>query len=248
MNASLPEKSRPRDWWQTLDTVLLCVLIVAMCSQINLHKIGRDTLTTEGFVTKQLSVALSDVTFFVVFGWFCIRTTMLRAWRKLWIPPLPCWILMFALLLSVLHSARVVDATHDAISSSHGIIGALKTLKTTKEFKEAAAKILQFAITFLGAPLLFVNLLRDRRTATASTREYSQDGVIDRTHVAVLTFGAVTFFVSLVALFPSAGLPHSVWGSPNIYSVFVVVAAAFALALGYIRIWKFSREYHGKAK
>ena len=122
---------------------------------------------------------------------------MLRAWRKLWIPPLPCWILMFALLLSALHSARVVDATHDAIASSHGIVGALKTLKTTKEFKEAAAKILQFAITFLGAPLLFVNLLRDRRVEDARTRECSQEGFVDRTVAATATFAGTAFLTIL---------------------------------------------------
>lgn len=249
MNASLPAKTRPRDFWQTLDTVLMCVLIVAMCSQINLHKIGRDTLTTEGFVTKQLSVALSDVTFFVVFGWFCLRTTMLGAWRKLWIPPLPCWILMFAIALSALHSTSVVDATRETLSSSHGVVGALKALKTTKEFKEAAAKLLQFAITFLAAPLLFVNLLRDRRVENASTREYSQDEFVDRTVVAIATF-AVIAAVQIWLLTSSqlnAAAPVGLWGSPNIYSVFVAISITFltSLAMQDKGIWENKKvEWH----
>ena len=231
MNASLPVKTRPRDFWQTLDTVLMCALIVAMCSQINLRAIGRDTLSSEGFVTKQLFLALSDVVFLGVFAWFCARTTALRAWRKLWIPPLPCWILIFAMLLSALHSARVVDATAETLSQSHGIVGALKALKDTKEFKEAAAEIIQFAATFLLAPLLFVNLLRDLRTLDASTREYSQDSFVDRTRAALLAFCITAAFVFIFAKSSSKDLPRSVWGSPNMFGVFAAVAGAFLFSL-----------------
>ena len=207
--------------WAILDAVTLCFLIVAMCSQINLGDIGRDT-TAEGYVTKQLKVALPDIALFVCFGWFCLRTTFLRAWKKLWWPPLPCWALLAALLISILHSRPLVNAVAESISQTETTAQLIKAL-LTKESKEAIAETIQFTGYFLIAPLLFVNLIHDGRLGD----------VVTRRRLALWTFFLALCGVVVLAclqLLRGSQAPQSWFGSPNAWAAFCTIALPLVLA------------------
>src|SRR5690606_6765175 len=102
-------------------------------------------------------------------GWFLLRTTWLRAWRKIWWPPLPCWALIGALVLSTLHSRPLISAVAESLAQAEGFREILKAL-LTKESKEAVAETIQFIGYFLIAPLLFVNLMHDARTGVLQSR------------------------------------------------------------------------------
>jgi hypothetical protein len=211
-----------RNWLCWLDAFTLCVLILAMCSQINLGDIGRDT-TAEGYVTKQLKVALPDIALFVCFAWFAIRTTFARAWRKIWWPPFPCWALIAALLLSIAHSRPLINAVTESIGDAEAGFKAMVMAFLTKESKEALAETIQFIGYFLIAPLLFVNLIHDTRHTV----------FISRRRLALWTFfGAL----SLVALFGVVQLaqgqevPHALFGSPNAYGGFCAIVLPLLFA------------------
>jgi hypothetical protein len=210
------------NWLCWLDAVTLCALIIAMCSQINLGDIGRDT-TAEGYVTKQLKIALPDIALFVCFAWFVLRTSIERAWQKVWWPPLPCWALIAALLLSILHSRPLVNAVSESLSQADDGFKPMLLALLTKESKEAFAETIQFIGYFLIAPLLFVNLIHDARNAL----------FISRRRLALWSFfGAL----SLVLLFSTAQLlqgsdaPRALFGSPNAYAGFCAIALPLLLA------------------
>ena len=152
---------------QKLDSIFLAILIVLMCSQIANFAMGEDTLKAgKGFASKQLFLAVSDIFLLLTFAWFCARTTMLKAWNKLWWPPLPCWALIIAMIIAALHSPTIVNSAIERLHEAHGPKAILKALvsQDAKESKEAIAEIIQFSMYFLIAPLLFVNLMHDRRT------------------------------------------------------------------------------------
>lgn len=221
------------DWRaaRTWDGALLCLLIVAMCSQIDPLTLGRDTFVTQGFVTKQLKVAVSDLALVLVFGWFVIRTTMLRAWSKLWWPPLPCWALLAALLVAALHSTTIVNALAAGLESG-GIKGAIKAI-AAKEPKEAIAEIAQYAAYFIAAPLLFVNLMLDRR----------EDVLIVRRSLALRAFAVATGLVILIGLaqlFKGSDAPRGTWQSANLYGGFLAMALPL-LFVGVAHRWNQSR-------
>lgn len=200
-----------------VDTAFIVFLIAAMCSQLNLGDIGKDT-TAQGYVTKQLKVALPDIALFLNFLWFAARTTMMRAWKKLWWPPFPCYALLFAMVLAALHSRPLVAAIAENLTTSHGPKAFI-----TKESKEAIAEIIQFAGYFLIAPLLFVNVIHDRRV----------EPVISRRRVALWSFG---FFLGLAlvwaALQKVRGMedPQGLFGSPNALAAFTALALPLFVA------------------
>jgi hypothetical protein len=211
-----------RNWPCWLDALTLCALLLAMCSQINLGDIGRDT-TAEGYVTKQLKIALPDIALFACFAWFALRTTLARTWRKIWWPPLPCWALIAALLLSIAHSRPLINAVAESLGNADAGFKAMLQAFLTKESKEALAETIQFTGYFLIAPLLFVNLIHDARNAI----------FISRRRLALWTFfGAL----SLVAVFGITQLlrgrevPHALFGSPNAYAGFCAIALPLLLA------------------
>ncbi len=168
---------------QFLDGASLCALIVAMCSQVDVRRVGRDTLAEGlGYATKTLAVALSDVVFLLVASFFVARVFQLRAWKRLWWPPLPCFALIFALVLSALHSPSIVEAVRSSVVKESGLKNKITAVLVTKkevfkngemkterapvsESKEALAEIVQWSAYFLVAPWLFVNLIHDRRDA-----------------------------------------------------------------------------------
>jgi hypothetical protein len=210
-------------WAERLDAVLVALLIFAMCSQLDVRTIGKDTLATEGFATKQLFIALSDVALVLTFLWFAVRTTVMRAWHRLWWPPLPCWALLMAMLIATLHSQQVTTAVADAWEQTQGAKGIIKAI-TAKESKEAIAEMLQFAAYFLAAPLLFVNLIHDRR----------KDFTIVRRRFAIGAFTLATLIVTILAVvqmfvFKSAA-PRALFGSPNIYGGFLAMALPILVA------------------
>ena len=217
-----------KNWAAIIDVLTLCALIVAMCSQINLGDIGRDT-SAEGYVTKQLKIALPDIALFLCFGWFMVHTTVLRAWKKIWWPPFPCWALILALVISALHARPLLNALIENLAEAHGIKQMLVALKNTKESKEAIAETIQFAGYFVIAPLLFVNLIHDRR-----------DGVLQsRRRLALWTFFitlAVVIFYALLQLVQSkanlemADAPRALFSSPNAYAGFCALALPILLA------------------
>lgn len=198
------------------DTWLLIILIVAMCGQIDPFTLGRDTFVTEGYVTKQLKIALCDLVLAGAFVWFIIRTSKLRAWKRLWWPPLPCWALLFAALLSLAHSPRVLDALASFVhpSAEMGAGGRGKLLQAPKE---SVAEIVQLAGYFLVAPWLFVNLLHDKRE-----REF-----VSRRSFALRAFGFGVGLNLLIGFMQLGleGVPRGLWSSPNLYGGFLAMAA-----------------------
>ncbi len=99
------------------DSVLLGLLLVAMSCQLNLGDIGQDTYATEGYVTKQLKIALPDIALLLNLFWFALRTTFLRGWKRLWWPPLPCWALLFAMVLSLVHSPSIWNKAGEVVAA-----------------------------------------------------------------------------------------------------------------------------------
>jgi len=209
-----------------LDSLALAFLILAMCTQINLADIGKDTYATEGHVTKQLKVALPDIALLLVFGWFVVRTTVLRAWKKLWWPPFACWALIFAMVVAALHSPTIVTAVSeslaqqaagsDSLTQPTGPEAMIKAF-ITKESKEAIAEIIQFTAYFIFAPLLFVNMMHDRRASE----------FISRRLMALTTFGVALLLATMAAAWQSftvnVDLPRALFATPNAYAGFLAI-------------------------
>ena len=215
------------------DGASLALLVAAMCSQITVKKLGRDTLAEGlGYASKTFAVALPDVIFAVVVLFFVARTIQLRAWKRLWWPPLPCWALIFALVISTLHSP--------SIGASGGLL--------TKESKVALADIIQWTAYFLVAPWIFVNLLFDRRAGQP----------ISRRALAITTLGVAALFSYVVAMIQMSGIfappnpaspqslgdyivstlqlnafageaPGGLFSSPNVYCAFLAFVAPLLL-------------------
>jgi hypothetical protein len=210
------------DAHQTIDSILLGVLVVAMCSQYNLGDIGKDTFATQGYVTKQLKIALPDIALFVNFLWFAYRTTVLRAWKKLWCPPFPCFALIFSLILAALHSRPLITAITENLAEAHGLKALLKAL-ITKESKEAIAETIQFTGYFLLAPMLFVNLIHDRR----------QESNVSRRRMVLWTFTAAIGLVitwAFVQRLWGAEAPQALFNSANAFSAFLALCLPILLA------------------
>lgn len=207
-----------------LDSIVLGVLLVAMCSQLNLGDIGKNT-SAEGYVTKQLKVALPDIALFLSFAWFAARTTFLKAWKKLWWPPLPCFALIFCMVLAALHSRPLTNAVAESIADAHGAKQILKAL-ITQESKEAVAETIQFTGYFLIAPLLFVNLIHDRRGEI----------LISRRRLALTTFLWAVLASITYALRNRSDLGfQGFFGSPNALSGFLAIALSL---LGARLFWR----------
>ncbi|MDQ3813899.1 MAG: hypothetical protein M3347_08105 [Armatimonadota bacterium] len=230
-----PIKPRPQwskaDW---LDTIILCLLILTMCSQVNVRALGENTLA-QGFHTKQLFVALSDVMLLGTFLWFVVRTTALRAWRRLWWPPFPCWALLLAMVISAMHSPTIVTAVAESLGEAHGLKAMIKAF-LGKESKEAIAEIIQFTAYFAIAPLLFVNLLHDRRTGA----------LVVRRRFAVEAFAFAVIITVGIGLWQrmhaESATPYGLFGSSNVYSGFLGFALPL-LAVYVMHAWRNSPPF-----
>ena len=216
-----------KNWAATIDVLTLCALIVAMCSQINLGDIGRDT-SAEGYVTKQLKIALPDIALFLCFGWFVVRTTVLRAWKKIWWPPFPCWALILALVISALHARPLLNAVLEALAEAEGPKEMIKSF-LVKESKEAIAETIQFAGYFVIAPLLFVNLIHDRRNGVLQSRRRLALWTFFATLAAVI-FHALLQLVQSKANLEMADAPRALFSSPNAFAGFCALALPILLA------------------
>ena len=202
-----------------LDGATLVALVVAMCSQVDVRRVGRDTLAEGlGYATKTLSVALSDVVFLLVTLYFVARVTQMRAWKRLWWPPLPCFALLFALVLSALHSGSIGNAVAASIAEN----GFGPRAFLTKASKEAIAEIIQWSAYFLVAPWIFVNLIHDRR-----------DGFVSRRNLALGAFIFATMASGIAALVQlqsfSQSAPRGFFASPNVYGAFLALALPLLL-------------------
>jgi hypothetical protein len=201
-----------------------------MCSQIDPLTVGRDTLAEGlGYATKTLKVALSDIALLLCFLWFLFRTSSQHSWRKLWWPPLPCWALIGAMVVALVHSPHIVDAMADALARAGGPRGIVRAI-AAKESKEAIAEVLQFGAYFIIAPLLFVNLLHDPRSGV----------LIERRRFALHVFSFAVLLNVLVATYQFMAFtkvaPRGLFGSPNIYSVFLAISLPLFIAMA-LREW-----------
>jgi protein-S-isoprenylcysteine O-methyltransferase Ste14 len=216
-------------WW---DSVLLGFLLVAMCSQLNIGDIGQDT-TAQGYVTKQLKIALPDIALILSFGWFFVRTTIVRAWKRLWWPPLPCWALMFTMVIALIHSDSIWTKAGESIAQAPDTAAwktVLKDRGTFQSIKEAIAETIQYGLYFLVAPWLFVNLLHDRR----------KEMFIDRRRFALGAFMAATLLAvgiaTLQVMAKPGSAPQAWFGSPNAFAGWVALAFPLCICLA---IWQF---------
>jgi hypothetical protein len=209
-----------KKWLSLLDSASLAALVVAMCSQVDVRRVGRDTMAEGlGFATKTLAVALSDVVFALVFLYFVARVVQMKAWKRLWWPPLPCFALIFALVISALHSGPVMSSVAAAVGEN----GFGPRSLITKESKEAIAEIVQWAGYFLIAPWLFVNLLHDRRGEQFISRRTLALGAFT---FAALASG-IAALAQLQAFTESA--PRGFFSSPNVYAAFLAIALPLVL-------------------
>lgn len=203
--------------FQKLDTASLMLLVLTMCTQVDVRSVGRDTLAEGlGYATKTLKVALCDAVFAAVLLWFVVRVIQTRSWRKLWWPPLPCWALIFALVVATIHSVSIQSAVAESLAQN----GLGPRAFITIESKEAIAEILQWTGYFLLAPWLFVNLLLDRRDGA----------LIQRRKPALLAFFVAIIGVLLASWLQLASFdldsPRGLFASPNMLGAFLAVAGA----------------------
>lgn len=219
-------RKNPLPW---LDGASLVALVVTMCSQLDVRHLGRDTLAEGlGYASKTFSVALCDVVLALTVLLFVVRTVQMKAWKRLWWPPLPCWALLFAALIALVHAENVHEQVGAAIAAAKHF--GPRTL-LTKESKVAITVMIQFVGYFLIAPWLFVNLLHDRRGETLISR---RDTAIAALFVAVaagILLGDLQAFVFHrdnepntgphavdSSLIVQASAPHGFFSSGNIYS------------------------------
>ena len=193
------------------DGASLCALVVAMCTQIDARSLGRDTLDEGlGYATKTIKLALGDAVFALVVAYFLARVIQTRSWKRLWWPPLPCFALVFALVLSLLHSPTIFEVLRAGGKDA------------VLPLREAIVEIVQWVGYFLVAPWVFVNLLFDRR---------DENDAVNRVDLGIraLFFGvaasAILATVQTVSFTQDA--PRGLWTSPNIYGAFL----AFCLPL-----------------
>ncbi len=198
-------------FWNWLDGASLALLVFAMCGQIAFRRFGRDTLAEGlGYASKTFSLDFSDVAFALVFVFFLIRVIQTRAWKRLWWPPLACWALLFALVISALHSPAIANGITDG-----GLGG--------KEVKAALADIVQWGGYFLVAPWIFVNLIFDRRDGELISRRALAIGTLG---VAALLNGAIAL-AQLETFVTDA--PRGLFSSPNVYCAFLAMIAPLLL-------------------
>ncbi len=217
---------------QLLDGASLCALILAMCSQVDVRRVGRDTLQEGlGYATKTLAVALPDVVFLLVALYFVARVVQLRAWKRLWWPPLPCFALIFALVVSGLHSGSVVNAVATSLAEN----GLGPRAFITKESKEVLAEIVQWSAYFLVAPWIFVNLLHDRRSKPEIETETAAENevFISRRSLAIGAFTLAVMASGIAALAQlqsfTASAPRGFFASSNVYGAFLALAIPLLL-------------------
>ena len=197
--------------WNWLDGASLALLVFAMCGQIAFKRFGRDTLAEGlGYASKTFSLDFSDVAFALVTLFFLVRVIQLRAWKRLWYPPLACWALLFALLISALHSPAIAKGIAD-----NGLTG--------KEVKAALADMVQWGGYFLIAPWVFVNLITDRRDGEP----------ISRRALAIATLGIAALLNGAVGLAQLqtfvTDAPRGLFSSPNVYCAFLALVAPLLL-------------------
>ena len=202
---------KQRSIWNWLDGASLALLVLAMCGQIAVRSFGRDTLKEGlGYASKTFSLDFSDVAFAVVALFFVIRIVQLRAWKRLWWPPLACWALIFTLVISAIHSpsiAKVIGA--DGFGA--------------KEVKAALAEMVQWAGYFVVAPWVFVNLIHDKR-----------DGeLISRRALAIASLGVAALASAAVGLAQlqtfTENAPQGLFSGPNVYCAFLAMVAPLLL-------------------
>lgn len=228
MSDTLNQTRAPQSPGAKVDTILLALLILLMCSQLTNLQIGVNAYDQgKGFATKPLFIAISDVFLLGIFAWFCLRTTLLRAWKQVWCPPFACWALIIAMIIAALHSPTLIDATLKHLSGVHGLKKILKTLMSqeAKESKEAIAELLQFTSYFLIAPLVFVNLMHDRRSGE----------LISRRKVALHAFSGAVVLTALIAFVElltghESPAPNALFGTPNAYAAFLALALPLSVA------------------
>jgi hypothetical protein len=189
---------------QWLDGASLCLLIVAMCSQIDAKTLGRDTLAEGlGYATKTVKLAIGDAIFALVVAYFVARCIQTKAWKRLWWPPLPCFALIFALIVSCLHSPTIF-----------GIIAA-GGKDHILPLREAIIEIIQWTGYFIIAPWVFVNLLLDKR----------DEAEVNRLDIAIRAFFFAVAASAIVAFIQSSQFtsdaPRGLWTSANIYGAFL---------------------------
>ena len=200
-----------RSLWNWFDGASLALLIFAMCGQIAVKSFGRDTLKEGlGYASKTFSLDFSDVALAVVAVFFVLRVVQMRAWKRLWWPPLACWALIFTLIVSAIHSPSIADGIG---------AGGLHS----KEVKAALADMVQWAGYFLVAPWVFVNLILDKRDGEPISRRALAIGALG---VAALLNAAVGLAQMQTFV---ANAPQGLFSGPNVYCAFLAMVAPLLL-------------------
>jgi hypothetical protein len=190
--------------------VLLLLVILFMLTQWTLGQLGPEA--ERGAEARKTHVAIGDVVVGLAFLAWAARTTAKREWKKVLLPPFPCWLFVGVAALSALHCRAVFEAVLD---SPHP----LKLLKQ-QPVREALTEIVEYTLYLLVAYTLLANLLRDPQ----------------RRRVGVYWFCAVSTAVIALGVFEwfAAGTPSAVaatFGSRNIFNGFLCMGLPLMFAL-----------------
>jgi hypothetical protein len=192
--------------------LLLLLVILFMPTQWTLGQLGPEAM--KGAEARKTHIAIGDVVVGLAFLAWAARTTLRREWKKVLLPPFPCWLFVGVAVLSMLHSPQIFEA----LSTVHH---PLKLLKV-QAFREAMTEVVEYTLYLLVAYTLFANLMRNPQ----------------RLKVGVYGFCAVATGVMALGLFQwFAGRAADVtatFGSRNIFNGFLCMTLPlmFALARG----------------
>lgn len=199
-------KRNPDDIFQL---ALLLLVILFMPTQWTLGQLGPEA--ERGAEARKTNIAVGDVLVGLAFLAWAARTTAKREWKKVLLPPFPCWLFVGVAVLSMLHSQAVLEA----ITTIHH---PLKLLKV-QAFREAMTEAVEYTLYLLCAYALFVNLMRDER----------------RLRVGVYGFFAITTGVIALGLFQwfagTRSIVTATFGSGNILNGFLFMALPMMFAV-----------------
>lgn len=209
-----------------LDSVLLVVVLVTLCSQVEVGRLGADTYKKHGFVTKQLHLSLGEMMLMGTLVWFAISTSLRGGWRKLWWPPFCSWAFLLVLFVAAIHSQSVREAVggYGLQHHVHGLASNIKSLVKVQQSREALADLVQFSLFFIWAPWLFVNLMRDQRDTPQESRRFLA-------LIAVVAAVGLVLLVGLLQLRHGPDAPKSLFESPNAYNGFLAFILPFVTVL-----------------
>lgn len=192
--------------------ILLLLVLLFMPTQWTLGQLGPEAM--RGAEARKTHVAIGDVVVSLACLAWAARTTAKREWKKVLLPPLPCWLFVGVAVLSALHCRAVGEAVLD---SPHP----LKLLKH-QPVREALTEIVEYTLYLLVTYTLFANLLCDSHRLKVGVYGFCA------ATTAVIALGVFQWFATEPRASASV---TATFGSRNIYNGFLCMALPLMFAL-----------------